>query len=73
MHAGNNLFATLFVNATVSALPTPAIFTVTEFDVAYNLISPVVAMVIFYVLMFKVWPKKTETVSLSDSEKALID
>lgn len=58
MHAGNNLFTALFVNATVTALPTPALFTVTEFDVVYNLVSPLVGMVIFYLLMFKVWPKK---------------
>jgi membrane protease YdiL (CAAX protease family) len=61
MHAGNNLFTALFVNATVTALPTPAIFTVTEFDVVYNLVSPLVGMAVFYVLMFKVWPKKVET------------
>jgi hypothetical protein len=66
LHAGNNLFTALFVNATVSALPTPAFFTVTEFDVAYNLISPIVGMVIFYVLMFKVWPKKIETTHPDD-------
>ncbi|MEW5941800.1 MAG: CPBP family intramembrane glutamic endopeptidase, partial [Chloroflexota bacterium] len=62
MHAGNNLFTALFVNATVTALPTPAVFTVTEFDVVYNLVAPIVAMVIFYVLMFYVWPKKIDHV-----------
>jgi uncharacterized protein len=63
MHAANNLFTALFVNATVTALPTPAVFTVTEFDVVYNLVSPLVGMVIFYVLMFKVWPKKPSSLT----------
>lgn len=58
MHAGNNLFTALLANYTNSALQTPALFTVTEFDVAYNLISPLIAMAVFYVLIFKVWPKK---------------
>ena len=58
MHAGNNLFASLFANYTNSALQTPALYTINEFDVAYNLISPLVGMAIFYVLVFRVWPKK---------------
>ena len=73
MHAANNLFTALFVNATVTALPTPAIFTVTEFDVVYNLVSPLVGMVIFYVLMFNVWPKKAGPELQPNPEKALID
>ena len=67
MHAGNNLFTALFVNATVSAMPTPALFTVNEFDVAYNLISPIIGMVIFYILMFKVWPKKMDASLATES------
>jgi len=66
MHAGNNLFTSLFVNATVTALPTPAVFTVAEFDVWYNLLSPLVGMAVFYVLMFKVWPKNLPEQNLAD-------
>jgi membrane protease YdiL (CAAX protease family) len=58
MHAGNNLFTALFVNATITALPTPALFIINELDAIYNLISPLIAMAVFYMLMFKVWPKK---------------
>lgn len=61
MHAGNNLLGTLFVNATITVIPTPSLFTVIELDAAYSLISALIAMAIFYLLLFKVRPKKRDT------------
>lgn len=52
VHAANNLFASLFANYTGSALQTPAIFTATELDAVYSLISTLAAMAIFYLCVF---------------------
>ena len=60
MHMGNNLFTTLFANYTISALASPSLFTINEFDAVYNVIAPLVQMMIFYFLFFKVWPKREE-------------
>jgi len=54
VHAANNLFTALFVNYSGSALATPAIFTASEFNVAFNVIGAIVAMVVFYFWFF--WP-----------------
>jgi uncharacterized protein len=58
MHAGNNLFTSLFANYTDSAIQSSALFTIHTFDVTYNLLAPLVGMVIFYYVMFKLWPKR---------------
>lgn len=52
MHASNNLFAAIFANYNVSALPSPALFTVQELDAAYGLVSTVLAMIVFYLVFF---------------------
>lgn len=51
-HAGNNLFTALLVNYEGGALATPAIFTATELDPLFNLVTSLVAMAIFYWLVF---------------------
>jgi membrane protease YdiL (CAAX protease family) len=55
MHAANNIYAAIIANYTNSALQTPAIFTVNELDPVYGLISPAVAMVVFYLVLFQPW------------------
>jgi membrane protease YdiL (CAAX protease family) len=52
IHASNNLFAALFANYNVTALPSPALFTVQELDATYGLISTVLAMIVFYLVFF---------------------
>jgi membrane protease YdiL (CAAX protease family) len=52
MHAGNNLFSALFANYTISALPSPALFTVQILDPIYSLVSLVVGMIVFYIIFF---------------------
>jgi hypothetical protein len=54
VHAANNLFTAIFANYSGSALATPAIFTATEFNVAFNVIGAILAMVVFYFWFF--WP-----------------
>ncbi len=53
MHAGNNLFAGLFANYAVTALPSPALFTVEILDPVYSLGSLVVGMIVFYAILFR--------------------
>jgi membrane protease YdiL (CAAX protease family) len=54
MHAGNNLFAALFANYEVTALPSPSLFTIQTLDPAYSLIALVVGMILFYLLFFRI-------------------
>jgi membrane protease YdiL (CAAX protease family) len=53
MHAGNNLFASLFANYRVTALPSPALFTVQVLDPLYSLVSLLVGMIVFYAIFFR--------------------
>ena len=48
MHAANNLFAALFANYKVTALPSPALFTVQTLDPVYSLVSLVIGLIVFY-------------------------
>ena len=52
-HAANNVFGALVANYAVSALPTPAVFTIMQNDVIYGLLSFVIMAVIFYVGVFR--------------------
>jgi len=58
LHAANNLFSALFANYTVTALPSPSLFTVQTLDAAYGLISSTLAMVVFYVIFFRRQPRQ---------------
>ncbi|HEX5942310.1 MAG TPA: CPBP family intramembrane glutamic endopeptidase [Anaerolineales bacterium] len=62
MHAANNLFAALFANYAVTALPSPSLFTVQTLDPVYSLISLIVGMLVFYLLFFR--PTRSETAKL---------
>jgi len=60
MHASNNIFSSLFASYTNDALQTPALFTVGEFDMTFNLITFFLGLAAFYFLAFKIWPKKMD-------------
>ena len=62
MHAANNLFAALFANYTVTALPSPSLFTVQTLDPVYSLISLIVGTIVFYLIFFR--PTRSETAKL---------
>jgi membrane protease YdiL (CAAX protease family) len=51
-HAGANIFTALFANYTITALPSPSIFTVSTLDAPFGLASFVVIAVIFYAGLF---------------------
>jgi membrane protease YdiL (CAAX protease family) len=59
MHAANNLFATLFANYTVTALPSPSLFTIQELDPAYSLVALIAGMVLFYLAFFPITRSET--------------
>ncbi len=61
LHAANNLFSALLANYTVTVLPTPALFTVTELDAVYSVLTALAGLLIF-VLVFAIgWRKKAES------------
>lgn len=62
MHAGNNLFAALFANYSITALPSPSFFTIQTLDPVYSLISLVLGMIVFYLVFFR--PTRSETARL---------
>lgn len=57
LHAANNLFGALFANYTVTALPSPALFTVQTLDPVYGLISTTIGMIVFYWIVFRKQPQ----------------
>ena len=66
-HAGNNLFTALLVNYEGGALTTPAILTATELDPLFNLVASLVAMAVFYWLVFARRRKQEEPATTLDS------
>jgi hypothetical protein len=57
LHAANNLYTALVANYTVSALTSESIFTVNEIDPLYGLISLMAGILVFYLLVFQIFPK----------------
>jgi hypothetical protein len=53
LHAANNIFTSVFANYTISAIPTPAIFTINGIDATYGLIALIFQMTLFYIILFK--------------------
>ena len=58
-HAGNNLFAFIFANCSITPLKTPSVFTIQTLDPVYGLITLLVAMAAFYILVFRHQPSST--------------
>jgi len=61
IHAANNLFAAIFANYTITALPSPALLTIQTLDPAYGLISLVIGATVFYIVFFYVTRTETAT------------
>ncbi len=51
LHAANNLFSALFVNYTVTVMPTPSLVTVNTLDAVYSVSAAVIGLIVF-VLIF---------------------
>ena len=52
-HAANNMYAAIFANYTNSVLPTDSIFTVTELNPLFGLLSFVVIAALFYLVLLR--------------------
>ena len=52
LHAANNLFAALFANYEVTALPSPSLFTVQVLDPVYSLVALIAGLILFYLIFF---------------------
>lgn len=59
MHAANNLFAAVFANYTVTALPSPSLFTIQTLDPVYALAALLIGILVFYILYFTLLVPKT--------------
>ena len=71
MHAANNLFAALFANYTVTALPSPSLFTIQTLDPLYGLVSVIGGSVVFFLIYFTLLvPKAQHTHSEEDRGEA---
>jgi len=46
-HAANNLFSVLIANYTITALPSPSLFTINALDAVYSVPAAVIGMIIF--------------------------
>lgn len=53
LHAANNIFTAVFANYTISALPTPALFTVQDLDAVYALTAYIISATLFYLIFFR--------------------
>ncbi len=60
MHAANNLFAALFANYTITALPSPSLFTIQKLDPVYGLVSLIVGAILFFIIYFTLLVPKTQ-------------
>ncbi|MEW6404007.1 MAG: type II CAAX endopeptidase family protein [Chloroflexota bacterium] len=52
VHAANNLYTAILANYTVTAISSPALFTIQTLDAMYGLVSVVIAMFVFYLIFF---------------------
>lgn len=60
VHAANNLFIALFANYTITALPSPSLFTIQELDPVYGLISLVVGSIVFFMIYYTLLVPKAQ-------------
>jgi membrane protease YdiL (CAAX protease family) len=57
-HAANNLFSVIFANYTITALPSPSLFTITVLDAFYSVPAALIGMGIFVTLFARLWREK---------------
>jgi uncharacterized protein len=57
-HAANNLFSVIIANYTITALPSPSLFTIKVLDAVYSVPVAILGMAIFMFLFIGPWRKK---------------
>ncbi len=70
IHFANNIGGVLLFNITGSALPSPALFTISEYHTTYGALAVLVAIPVFLAIAYKVFKhdKASELVFQSDRE-----
>lgn len=58
VHAANNLFSVIIANYTITALPSPSLFTIKVLDAVYSVPVGVLGMVILILLLVGPWRRK---------------
>jgi uncharacterized protein len=58
VHAANNLFSVLIANYTITALPSPSLFTIQVLDAFFSVPAAVLAMAVFLFLFLGPWRRK---------------
>jgi uncharacterized protein len=71
LHAANNIYTALIANYTISALPSSSFFVINEIDPTFGLVSLLIALGVFYLLMFVIFPRTHEQVSVSQDKEVL--
>lgn len=69
IHAANNLFAALFANYTITALPSPSLFTIQILDPVYGLVSLVIGSIVFYIIYLRLLVPKTEDTHAEEEQR----
>jgi len=58
VHAANNLFSVIIANYTITALPSPSLFTIKTLDPVYSVLAALLGMGIFVFLFVGPWRRK---------------
>ena len=58
VHAANNLFSVIVANTTITALPSPSLFTIQGLDAVYSVPVAILGMGIFMLLFVGPWRRK---------------
>lgn len=69
IHAANNLFAALFANYTITALPSPSLFTIQILDPVYGLVSLVIGSIVFYMVYLRLLVPKTGDAHAEENQR----
>jgi hypothetical protein len=60
-HFANNIGGVLLFNITGTALPSPALFTISEYHATYGALAVLVAVPVFLAIAYGVFKRKTPT------------
>jgi hypothetical protein len=69
VHFANNIIGILVINGDGSALPTPALFKISEFHATYVALSVLVAIPIFLAIAYKVFKRDEASEPVSQSDR----
>ena len=68
VHAANNLFSVIIANYTITALPSPSLFTINVLDAVFSVPIAVLGMAVFVLLFLGPWRRKEPVDEVVDSK-----